>query len=469
METSNSIDRDERVEAVIEKARRLSRKYGLPWFIKHIFSKSFDKGTFIHGNYIDEVAKRMSDNAWTMDISARDHFKSTRLYAEIMYDIFTTDKDIECHYFSYQQGMSAYHLSKLKKMIEANPFFKGFIDLSPMALSAINYFNGQATYHAMPEGLLSFKRGIHAERIYIDDPLKDPENKLAPTVIYKINTIIKTEMFAMVKKGGICRVVGTPQTNNDFFFDEQLQRKFSVAIRPAIVDEAKKIVIFPEWKSYEELCEIRDTIGDKAFNQEYMTKPSYSESSYIERKDLQAVVDASLAQATKYEGNNDVVAGFDIGKKAHPAHLAIYERWTDKEDGKYHYRQLMSKWFDGVEYKEQLDYLLWAIENYRIDVLRYDNTRGEFEGFEEQGLLHRCMKPVQFNVKTNNAMAVSLNTVIREQRCTMIDDVRQIDQLLQVNNDLQAIESPQGHGDSFWSNALAMWEEKEREYRVRAI
>ena len=469
METSNSIDRDERVEAVIEKARRLSRKYGLPWFIKHIFSKSFDKGTFIHGNYIDEVAKRMSDNAWTMDISARDHFKSTRLYAEIMYDIFTTDKDIECHYFSYQQGMSAYHLSKLKKMIEANPFFKGFVDLSPMALSAINYFNGQATYHAMPEGLLSFKRGIHAERIYIDDPLKDPENKLAPTVIYKINTIIKTEMFAMVKKGGICRVVGTPQTNNDFFFDEQLQRKFSVAIRPAIVDEAKKIVIFPEWKSYEELCEIRDTIGDKAFNQEYMTKPSYSESSYIERKDLQAVVDASLAQATKYEGNNDVVAGFDIGKKAHPAHLAIYERWTDKEDGKYHYRQLVSKWFDGVEYKEQLDYLLWAIDNYRIDVLRYDNTRGEFEGFEEQGLLHRCMKPVQFNVKTNNAMAVSLNTIIREQRCTMIDDVRQIDQLLQVNNDLQAIESPQGHGDSFWSNALAMWEEKEREYRVRAI
>lgn len=466
---SNSIDRDERVEAVIEKARRLSRKYGLPWFIKHIFSKSFDKGTFIHGNYIDEVAKRMSDNAWTMDISARDHFKSTRLYAEIMYDIFTTDKDIECHYFSYQQGMSAYHLSKLKKMIEANPFFKGFIDLSPTALSAINYFNGQATYHAMPEGLLSFKRGIHAERIYIDDPLKDPENKLAPTVIYKINNIIKTEMFAMVKKGGICRVVGTPQTNNDFFFDEQLQRKFSVSIRPAIVDEAKKIVIFPEWKSYEELCEIRDTIGDKAFNQEYMTKPSYSESSYIERKDLQAVVDASLAQATKYEGNNDVVAGFDIGKKAHPAHLAIYERWTDKEDGKYHYRQLMSKWFDGVEYKEQLDYLLWAIDNYRIDVLRYDNTRGEFEGFEEQGLLHRCMKPVQFNVKTNNAMAVSLNTIIREQRCTMIDDVRQIDQLLQVNNDLQAIESPQGHGDSFWSNALAMWEEKEREYRVRAI
>ena len=468
-QTTSPDERDNRFEAVIEKAKRLSRKNGLPWFIKHVFSHSFERGTFVFGNYIDEVAKRMSDNKWTMDISARDHFKSTRLYAEIMFDIFTTEHDLECHYFSYQQGMSAYHLSKLKKMIQANPFFKGMIDLSPMAQSAINYDNGLATYKALPEGLLAFKRGIHAERIYIDDPLKDPENKLAPTAIYKINNVIKTEMFAMVKKGGIFRVVGTPQTNNDFFFDKQLQTKFSVSIKPAIVDEAKHIVIFPEWKSYEELCEIRETIGDKAFNQEYMTKPSYSENSYIDRKDLQKVVDTSLAQAVKYDGGNDVVAGFDIGKKAHPAHLAIYERWTDKDDGKYRYRQLLSKWFDHIEYKDQLDFLLHAIEAYQIDVLRYDNTRGEFEGFAEQGLLHRCMKPVSFNVKTNNAMAASFSTVVIEGRCSIIDDVRQVDQILQVNNELQAIESPQGHGDSFWSNALALWEEKEREYRFRSL
>lgn len=468
-QTKNNVDRDERVKATIELGRREAKEKGLTWFINNILPFSFDRGTFIKGAYIDEVSKRMSENDWTMDISARDHFKSTRLYAEIMYDIFTTETDLECHYFSYQQGMSAYHLAKLKKMIQANWWFRDFEDLSPMALSSIHYYNGTATYHAVPEGLLSFKRGIHAERIYVDDPLKDPENKLAPTAIYKINNVIKTEMFAMVKKGGVFRVVGTPQTNNDFFFDKQLQRKFSVSIKPAIIDEAKRQVIFPEWKSYEELCEIRETIGEKAFNQEYMTKPSYSENSYIERKDLQKVIDTSLTQATKYDGNNDVVAGFDIGKKAHPAHLAIYERWTDKNDGKYHYKQLMSKWFDGVEYKEQLDYLLWAIENYRIDILRYDNTRGEFEGFAEQGLLHRCMTPVSFNVKTNNAMAVSLNTIIREERCLMIDDVRQIDQLLQVNNELQAVESPQGHGDSFWSNALALWEEKEREYRVRSL
>jgi len=46
--------------------------------------------------------------------------------------------------------------------------------------------------------------------------------------------------------------------------------------------------------------------------------------------------------------------------------------------------------------------------------------------------------------------------------------VRQIDQILQVNNELQAIESAMGHGDSFWSNAMALWEERENRYGVRS-
>lgn len=468
MTTQAVSNREERFQAVIELARRKSKQYGFGWFIDNVFAYSFDKDTFITGQYIHEIANRMNTYDWTMDISARDHFKSTRLYAEIMFDIFTTDKDIECHYFSYQQGLSAYHLSKVKKMINGNPFFRNFIDLSPMAVSVVHYHNGKAVYQAMPEGLLSFKRGIHAERIYVDDPLKDPENKLAPTVIYKINNVIKTEIFAMVKRNGKCRVVGTPQTNVDFFFDEGLRNRFNVSIKPAIVDELNEIVIFPEWKSFGDLIEIRNILGVKTFNQEYMAQPSYSENSYIERTDLLQVVNKDLPMSVGYDGNNEVVAGYDIGKKSHPAHLSIFER-TRRKDGAYHYKQLLSKWFDGVEYKAQLEYLVLAVEIYKIDKLRYDNTRGEFEGFAEQGLLPKCMEPVSFNMKTNNTMAVSMGTIINEGRIELINDVRQIDQMLQVNNDLQAVESPQGHGDSFWSNALALLEEKERRYGVRSI
>jgi hypothetical protein len=89
MEIASNINRDDRVSATIELARRQAKEKGLCWFINNIFPFSFDRGSFIKSNYIDEVANRMSDNNWTMDISARDHFKSTRLYAEIMFDIFT--------------------------------------------------------------------------------------------------------------------------------------------------------------------------------------------------------------------------------------------------------------------------------------------------------------------------------------------------------------------------------------------
>lgn len=456
------------IQAQIEIARRRSRNPhdGFKWFVNNVFSASFHE--FIQGEYIDDTCENMQDNLWTMDVSARDHFKSTRLYAEIMHDIFTAERNVEGFYFSYSMDMSRYHLKKIKQMIMDNPFFATTVDNKRLAEGVLDYTNSAgATVTCTPSGLLIFKRGIHADRIYIDDPLKDPENKLAPTVIYKINRVIKTEIYAMVNKGGRCRVVGTPQTNNDFFFDVELQNKFVVRIRPAIVDELNHIALFPEWKSYEELCEIRETIGVKPFNQEYMTQPSYSENSYIERASLEAVIDKDLKSVIGYTGDNDVVAGFDIGKKTHPAHLVIYERWRTPE-GKFMYKQLLSKWFDKVEYKAQLEYLLLAKELYKIDKLRYDNTRGEFEGFKEQGLVPREFEPVTFSMKTNNAMAVSMDAVIGEGRVTLVNDTRQTDQILQVNNELQAIESPMGHGDSFWSNALALWEERQHRYGVRS-
>ena len=72
------------------------------------------------------------------------------------------------------------------------------------------------------------------------------------------------------------------------------------------------------------------------------------------------------------------------------------------------------------------------------------------------------MQPVAFGFKQNQLMAVSLDTVIRESRVRMINDTRQIDQILQVNFDLQAVASPMGHGDSFWSCAMGLYEPIER-------
>jgi hypothetical protein len=63
---------------------------------------------------------------------------------------------------------------------------------------------------------------------------------------------------------------------------------------------------------------------------------------------------------------------------------------------------------------------------------------------------------VIFTKKRMVAMATNLSDRMTQQTVELLDDQRQQQQLLAVNNNLQAIETPQGHGDSFWSVCLAL-------------
>lgn len=472
--TANS---DRQLLAQIEIVRRKCRgPGGFKFFVNNVFSASFG-GDFIGGQYVNDIADRMEQKRWTMDVTARGHFKSTRLYAEIMYDIFTMQRDVEAWYFSYNSDLSSYHLKKLKGMIKRNPFFVIVQDIKVQAEGVLAYVNDTNNlYTCAPAGLLAFKRGIHAERIYVDDPLRDPENKLAPTVVLKINRTIKTEIYPMVNKGGVCRIVGTPQTYEDFFYDESLRNKWDVQIRDAMVDEANRVALWPEWTDFSELEDIRDTIGEKTFNQEYRAKPAYAEDSYISRERLNTVISPDMTPAMEYEGGNEVVAGLDIGKKRHPSHLVIFERWqlTDLDrngNPQYKYRQLLSRWLDGMDYNDQWEFILDVVALYNIDVLRYDNTRGEFEAFYEKATPQqkRILIPEVFNLKSKNAMAAQIDALITGNRITLLNDSRQTDQVLAVTSDLNAMESDQGHGDSFWSIGLATKEEKEQTFRVRTV
>jgi hypothetical protein len=466
----------EAVLASIEVVRRKCRQPGgFKFFINHVFSASFG-GDFVGGDYVNEIADRMEREPWTMDVTARGHFKSTRLYAEVMYDIFTMARDIEGWYFSYNTDLSSYHLKKLKGMIKRNPFFIDVYDGKAQAEGILSYTRGNATYTCTPAGLLAFKRGIHADRIYVDDPLRDPENKLAPTVIIKINRVIATEIYPMVNKGGKCRVVGTPQTNDDFFYDKSLRNKWDVRILDAMKDEANRIALWPEWTSFDELEDIRNTIGEKTFNQEYRARPAYSEDSRISRELIQSVIDPDMKPADEYEGGHDVVGGLDIGKHRHPSHLVLFERWELPQLGRdgevlYMYRQLLSKWLDGMNYNAQWDYLLDVVALYNIDVLRYDNTRGEFEAFYEKATPQQqnILQPVVFGLKNKNAMAAEIEALMTSKRITLLNDQRQTSQVLAVTSDLNAFETAEGHGDSFWSIGLATKQEKENAPRVRTV
>lgn len=476
MQQTTTPSKAEALLASIEVVRRKCRQPGgFEFFINHVFSASFG-GDFVGGDYVNDIAARMEKEPWTMDVTARGHFKSTRLYAEAMYDIFTMERDLEGWYFSYNTDLSSYHLKKLKGMIKRNPFFVDVHDDKAQAEGILAYQRAGYSYTCTPAGLLAFKRGIHADRIYIDDPLRDPENKLAPTVILKINRVIATEIYPMVNKGGKCRIVGTPQTNEDFFYDKKLRNKWDVQIKDAMVDEANRIALWPEWTSFDELEDIRETIGEKTFNQEYRARPAYSEESRISRAALLAVIDPNMKQEDGYDGSHDIVAGLDIGKHRHPSHLVVHERWELAEpdrDGRpqYMYRQLRSEWLDGMNYNAQWEHILDVVALYNIILLRYDNTRGEFEAFYENATPQQknILKPIVFNLTRKNSMATELDALITSKRIALLNDTRQQSQILAVTSDLNAMETAEGHGDSFWSNGLATMREKEKTVRVRTL
>ncbi|KKR62537.1 MAG: Replicative DNA helicase [Candidatus Woesebacteria bacterium GW2011_GWA1_40_45] len=107
-------------------------------------------------------------------------------------------KNIEAQYFSFSQDLAGYHISKIKLAISANQYFRHIRDRKPTAESVIKYSWDDKTFYSLePHGLIQFKRGIHADYVYVDDPFQDPENQLNPTIIKKINEIFKSNILDM--------------------------------------------------------------------------------------------------------------------------------------------------------------------------------------------------------------------------------------------------------------------------------
>lgn len=439
------------------------------FFVNNIFCLS--EKNFIGGEYVDFVSNMISKNKKTIRVSARNHFKSFAFYAHFMWKLMFEGSvnDLEGHYFSYNADLASYHISKIKKCISANPYFKDIIDGKTTAESVLKYsWDGKHWTTMHPHGLVQFKRGIHCDLTYVDDPFQDPENELNQSIIFKINEIFKSNILDMPKEpDGELHCAGTPQTNNDFFFDQSITKRFEVSILPAIQKNeitGEEFALWPEWMDLKELYEKREERTARIFSKEYLCTPVYSTKGFFDKDTLKNKIvnnDLVLYNAhKKYVISNDVIAGFDIGKKTHPSHLSVFERRDNK------LVMIHEKWMDGWNYSNgkeyydysptQIEYIKMCIKNFNIRELRYDNTRGEFESLDEQGLLPRQMTPVVFSSKLKSSCSVSFDKLVERSQLEIPNNDRLINQICAVMSDLQAIQSTEGHGDAFWSIALAI-------------
>jgi hypothetical protein len=193
--------------------------------------------------------------------------------------------------------------------------------------------------------------------------------------------------------------------------------------------------------------------GWKAFSTEFLLTPVIALEAFFNKKDIDNVTNDtlknySLDRPFLHKGNNYVVAGLDIGKRRHPSHFSVFV--SDENDK---LTMIHQSFWDNMEYTEQISRIERAIELFGIDKMYIDNTRGDMD---ERGLDPRVCNLITFTSKNKSYFATEFAKRVETKSIEFIKDDRFSSQIICVTNDLQAPETSNGHGDSFWSVAMAI-------------
>ena len=401
-------------------------------------------------------AVRMQKHKKTSQVEPRFHLKSTLAEAYVAWKLYRMEHRYnEWMYMSYTAGLGAYHTIRIKRHIRAIPELFGDYDDMTDSASVLHYGIGDREFVCEPEGILTAKRGKHPHGIIADDILRDPEVRLDLTQIQKLGQKFFEVVESMPKEE--MHVLGTPQDREDLFFQlEQLPPGlYDTQRRSAEVDPEYKISLWPGLFPWLELMNRKATIGAKAYNKEFLCVPSRTEEAFISIAEMDSITASHLKNYDIYKAPSlkarTIVAGWDLGKKRHPAHFSVL---AAKDKGKL--LQIHSKFFDGIDYIEQLAYIEAAIGAFNIQKIKADNTRGELTMDEERGDLPREMELETFTGKNKFSMAAGLDRRIQRKGIKLIADQRQRGHFLSIDNDLQGPSTIEGHGDAFFSNLLAV-------------
>jgi hypothetical protein len=426
-------------------------------FLINIWSQSYDNPEYFKAWHVQLVADDIEECLETglnyVAVLPRFHFKSTVLgHAFSVWRLLTAPRDCSVLYLSYSDGMAQYHIAEINKTVKRNPILMSWMNnKSPKADYSFRYSINDKPADIMHGGLFSFKRGMHVNGALIaDDILRDPENPLNMGQITKVEDHFMTESLFIPLKGVPVIVLGTPMMPGDILSKLQEDSRFKSRVLPALDPVPGRRVLMPELYNEEWLLE-QQKARPKSFASEFMLIPHFSTESYFEAEDLEKCESSTLINCDATipfpcEEDDQFFAGFDVGKKRHPSHLVIFRRRGDTIE------QVHSSFLDGWNYSDQIDYLNKVSENFDLNKGYVDNTRGELE---ERGL-DNIWKPMIFSTRSKNTMAQIFETYLHSGNLHLIKDERQKQQILSVNNELKAPETPLGHGDAFFSIAMAL-------------
>lgn len=249
-------------------------------------------------------------------LAARGHGKSltvSQLYQ--LYDMFI-HKSRKILVESASQEQADMLIEEIKRIVESNEWLMKKKNPDKWRSSMLGYNNG----FIMGKGFGSEVRGLHLDRIIVDDILRS-DNKLTPQQIEDFIDLVLEPM--LLNRNGQMIIVGTPMNENDIFTTIKKRSEtggvWKVYEFPAIIDEEKKIIQCPDRFTYDMLMVKRATMGNLKFDREYQLKLFSRDQSLFPEKIINLAKDNGKAYVLMDKYDNSlkdytILCGVDVAR-----------------------------------------------------------------------------------------------------------------------------------------------------------
>lgn len=402
-------------------------------------------------------------------IAPRMHLKSTICnHAFSFWQGFKAGSFIDGMVYSFTQDLAEGHTEILKRDIKDNAYCRFWIDNNPTAKSVVDFtvcFGpqlpdlGRWQFKVEPAGVFAAKRGKHPRFVVCDDILSDFANPLDQKVLKRIDEIFNSVIQSLPGPDDPLIVVGTPQSYEDTLYRLRDNPEFWWGRFPAETPvEGRDVprVAWPERFSYNVLRRVLRRVKERAYQVEYLLIPFLAVNSRLPREAVITCVDPGLKEVSLTEPfhnpeNLPTFGGMDIGKEVHPTHVVVFMKMHDGS-----LVQVYQKFLDKMPYNVQAKIVNHLIEHFNISRFYYDSTRAELD---DRRLSRRAQgRKFTRQLKANIALLFERRVYAEQDEPTiiLIPDDRQVNQIVAVTMDLKSVETDEGHGDSFWSIALAV-------------
>ncbi len=446
------------------------------YFLEHIFITSFDGEV-----YTDPKSKQPTPYKFTrlhrewailaqmfprFAIQApRAHLKTTVIGQAFPFWLMFRSAEntlVDGMYFSYKAELANEKLRDLKRIIRSNSYTRFWRDLKPTSDSVLDYLidwgNGPIAEATLKgSGIMSATRGRHPKFTICDDILSDFSNPLSSTELQLINRIFRQVIMSLPadEKDILC-LIGTPQSYDDILYQLATSEEWLWLIYPAVTDWIEETTQWPEKFDFDRLMRIRSQIKPTAFEVEYQLTPITVTDQFLTREDVLMSVDSELEPWPLEEAfpNADrlgIYGGLDVGKLVHPSHVVLF---LELPDGTL--IMLYQFFMDHLNYPKQVKLLNFIANRFNLSKGYFDQTNNVLD---DRGLDSRWQGKA-FNRKLKGDLATGLEKRLLAEEdqpgMVLLNVPRMIDQMLVVRKDLSAPATVDGHGDSFWSVALAV-------------